>query len=119
MPTRKNHRQVRRLVLALYLFQKSLNTEGVADERTELEKDNPDFSRIRCPLCKWRPDARSRWICRDSPHPENFTGGCGTVWNTFDTRGLCPGCGHQWRWTSCLRCHRKSPHEDWYATEAD
>jgi hypothetical protein len=60
---------------------------------------------IYCPLCAWRPTATDRWIC----HPE-----CGTVWNTFWTRGLCPGCGHQWRETACLRCQRMSPHEYWY-----
>jgi hypothetical protein len=36
------------------------------------------------------------------------------VWNTFWTRGLCPGCGHQWQETQCLRCRKMSPHESWY-----
>ena len=38
-------------------------------------------------------------------------------WNTFATRGLCPGCQHQWRYTSCLECAAWSLHEDWYAAE--
>jgi hypothetical protein len=60
---------------------------------------------IYCPLCAWRPKATDRWWC----HP-----GCRTEWNTFWTRGLCPGCGHQWLETACLRCQRMSPHESWY-----
>ena len=60
--------------------------------------------RIRCPLCQWQPRKRDRWQCR-----------CGTVWNTFDTRGLCPRCQHQWTQTMCLACHRWSEHEHWYS----
>ena len=60
---------------------------------------------IYCPKCSWRPSATDRWWC---------VPGCRTVWNTFWTRGLCPGCGHQWQETQCLRCHKMSPHESWY-----
>ena len=60
---------------------------------------------IYCPLCAWRPRATDRWRCRP---------GCGTVWNTFWTRALCPGCGHQWLETACLKCGKMSPHESWY-----
>jgi hypothetical protein len=42
---------------------------------------------------------------------------CGTVWNTFETRGRCPGCGYQWTRTVCLACQRISPHLDWYAPD--
>jgi hypothetical protein len=59
--------------------------------------------RIRCPRCCWRPDQSSRWLCS-----------CGTVWNTFLTGGLCPGCAHQWSRTMCLACQRWSLHDDWY-----
>lgn len=47
--------------------------------------------------------------------PSAFFEGCGIVWNTFSTHGCCPGCSHQWRWTSCLRCGKSSLHKDWYA----
>ncbi|MBI5512490.1 MAG: hypothetical protein HY909_01905 [Deltaproteobacteria bacterium] len=58
---------------------------------------------IRCPRCGWRPRARDRWWCH-----------CGHSWNTFDTQGRCPGCGHQWLETACPGCHRWSLHADWY-----
>ncbi len=50
----------------------------------------------------------SRWICAPQ------IGGCGTTWNTFDTRGVCPKCGWKWIITACLSCKQFSPHEDWY-----
>jgi hypothetical protein len=76
------------------------------------------FAGIRCPLCAWRPDAASRWCCDPGNSPEALFHGCLTVWNTFSTRGRCPGCLHQWRWTSCLRCSGWSLHDDWYEEEA-
>jgi hypothetical protein len=72
---------------------------------------------IRCPSCGWRPVPSSRWMCVDTQAPEHFAPGCGTSWNTFDTRGCCPGCIHQWQWTACLACHGWSRHDDWYAAD--
>ena len=69
---------------------------------------------IRCPRCSWRPDASSRWCCYWTDCPEPPFDACGTSWNTFYTKGRCPGCSHQWRWTSCLRCGQWSLHLDWY-----
>ena len=62
--------------------------------------------RIRCPRCGWEPGSHDRWMCL-----------CLHVWNTFDTRGLCPACRHQWLETQCLRCKVMSRHEDWYVEE--
>jgi len=77
-----------------------------------LDEDAP-FDGIRCPLCMWRPSPASRWSCHRSG-PEPFFEDCGTTWNTFSTRGRCPGCAHQWQWTMCLRCQAWSLHEEWY-----
>jgi len=60
---------------------------------------------IYCPKCLWRPQPESRWFCVPS---------CGTVWNTFWTGGVCPGCAHPWKWTDCLACEQASLHKDWY-----
>jgi hypothetical protein len=84
-------------------FDPSLELDGIED-----------FESIRCPLCRWQPTASSAWYCDGTNTPEKFTGGCGTRWNTFETRGRCPGCAHQWRWTICLRCGGWSLHEEWY-----
>lgn len=79
-------------------------------------RDDEAFGRIRCPHCKWQPLPSSRWSCYAQGTPEPFFQSCGTVWNTFSTGGRCPGCHHQWRWTSCLRCSQWSLHIDWYET---
>lgn len=83
-------------------------------KKLQIDKAKEDYEKIRCPLCHWTPTAASRWWCADADAPEYFYGGCLTSWNTFETRGRCPGCAHQWRWTSCLRCGGWSRHEDWY-----
>jgi hypothetical protein len=77
-------------------------------------KERETSSRIRCPLCGWQPGASSRWCCATGGTPEPAFEACGTIWNTFSTGGRCPGCRHQWQWTSCLECHRPSLHLDWY-----
>jgi hypothetical protein len=81
--------------------------------------DRDAWARIRCPQCEWQPRRSSRWSCSECPDPEGFWGGCHTSWNTFETRGRCPGCQHQWRWTSCLSCAGWSLHDDWYTGEAE
>ncbi|WP_266170583.1 hypothetical protein [Dyella subtropica] len=63
---------------------------------------------IYCPLCTWRPAGSSRWRC------SSMMGGCDTVWNTFWTGGVCPGCSYRWEITICLACKKFSPHENWY-----
>lgn len=78
------------------------------------EDEDDAFEKIRCPLCEWRPTAASTWCCYGEDTPEPHFDWCGTQWNTFTTRGRCPGCQHQWKWTSCLGCSGWSLHEDWY-----
>ncbi len=60
---------------------------------------------IYCPHCTYRPQAEDRWECMPS---------CGTLWHTFWTRGVCPGCGYHWQKTQCPWCGELSPHEHWY-----
>jgi hypothetical protein len=100
-------------IMPLELLKKGSAPEIIFDIEDLLEEDDA-FGRIRCPLCAWRPDASSRWACVGFDGPESGFLGCGTVWNTFATRGRCPGCAHQWRWTSCLMCGEWSPHVEWY-----
>ena len=72
----------------------------------EADEKGPGRNRIRCPRCAWEPGRGDRWMCT-----------CLHVWNTFDTRGVCPGCGRRWLETQCLRCKAWSRHEDWYEEE--
>jgi hypothetical protein len=75
-------------------------------EITDEEEEGTGRGRIRCPRCEWAPQSHDRWMCT-----------CLHVWNTFDTGGRCPSCGHQWLDTQCLRCVQWSPHEDWYVDD--
>jgi hypothetical protein len=101
------------------LFLKSQAPEDATGTIDQSDDEEPRYSHIRCPLCRWQPDAWSSWECGECEFPEYFFGGCGMEWNTFDTRGLCPGCGHQWRWTACLSCSVWSLHDDWYAKDGE
>jgi hypothetical protein len=65
--------------------------------------------RIRCPVCAWQPAAHDTWSC----NPQ----GCGNLWNTFATHGVCPACSREWAETACLRCAAWSPHDDWYVED--
>lgn len=61
------------------------------------------LSHVACPRCRYSPKSTDRWQCN-----------CRHSWNTFDTRGLCPACGCQWKETACLVCGELSLHADWY-----
>lgn len=117
-PNEKPRREICLKIFVFSLFQRNLDPNRERRNALELVDETADaFSRIRCPLCRWQPRASNRWYCADAGFPEFYSGGCGTAWNTFATRGVCPGCRHRWRWTVCLACHKYSPHEDWYTVE--
>ena len=106
------------LVMALLAFKRDDPTRGVIDIVAHM-RDTAKRHRIRCPACGWQPDKSARWLCVETGAPEHFSPGCGTAWNTFDTRGRCPGCSHQWQWTACLHCSAWARHDDWYTPEED
>ena len=61
--------------------------------------------RILCPRCDYRPRPDDRWACLPR---------CATLWHTFWTAGVCPGCGLHWPLTQCPSCGAVSPHRQWY-----
>jgi hypothetical protein len=71
-----------------------------------LAEEPQTLSHVVCPRCRLSPKSTDRWCCD-----------CGNQWNTFDTRGLCPACGHQWKETACPACGEMSPHPDWYLVD--
>ena len=66
----------------------------------------PDGTIIRCPECRWVPIQEARLACK-----------CRHVWNTFDTRGLCPACKYQWEVNQCPSCGAVSARPAWYPKE--
>lgn len=99
------------------LFLKAVPPDVILVAAQKAERARHGLPKIRCPKCRWEPSRDSRWFCASAGPPENFDGGCMTEWNTFDTRGECPGCHHQWKFTSCLSCAAWSAHDDWYVDE--
>jgi hypothetical protein len=98
----------------MLFLKESRKADDIVIPSTTLDDDD-ELNGIRCPLCAWRPSPRDLWCCLrlpDSPEPPFPS--CGTMWNTFSTRGKCPGCRHQWKWTTCFQCHQWSLHDDWY-----
>jgi hypothetical protein len=106
-------------MMSLQLFKKGSPPAHIVIEDAKRLLEDLAFGRVRCPLCGWQPSATSLWACQSLGTPEPFFGGCGAMWNTFDTRGRCPGCSHQWQWTSCHLCHGWSLHDDWYEQDDD
>jgi hypothetical protein len=100
------------------LLKDTRRSESIVIPRVELEDDDEQLHGIRCPKCAWRPSQSDRWCCLAIDTPEPPFDFCMTEWNTFSTHGRCPGCRHQWTWTSCLRCGQWSLHEDWYEHRA-
>lgn len=117
MPESKSQPKLYLQAIIFSLLQKNLNPDEIIEKLKQKEKEPTDFSHIRCPHCRWQPKVSSRWFCSDCDFPEFYYNGCETAWNTFETRGKCPGCQHIWRWTSCLACSQWSLHEDWYQQE--
>ena len=100
--------------MSLPILAKSGGASAPVVVTTSESGDQTADDEILCPRCGWRPAAASRWHCACLGTPEPFFEACGAVWNTFDTRGRCPGCQHQWQWTTCLSCGVASLHEHWY-----
>jgi hypothetical protein len=96
-----------------WLLKRGPGDAPIVVDVSDLDEDST-FARIRCPHCAWQPAPSSSWACEGPDGAVPGFSGCGTVWNTFTTRGRCPGCHHAWRWTVCLRCGDWAPHEDWY-----
>ena len=104
--------------MATLLLKTSSLTERVVIPRIESDEGEGALEGIRCPKCTWRPMRSDLWSCSAFDTPEPPFDFCMTEWNTFTTRGRCPGCQHQWLWTSCLCCGQWSLHEDWYERPA-
>jgi hypothetical protein len=102
----------------MLFLKESHRFKDIVSTRSKSEEDE-GLDGIRCPLCAWRPSQRDQWCCYSPDTPEPPFPSCGTTWNTFSTRGRCPGCSHQWQWTSCLRCGEWSLHVDWYERDHD
>ena len=65
----------------------------VFGRRTRRREQSRSFRGAYLPQCGWSLRKEQRWACD-----------CGNECKTFDTRGVCPACLHQWTSMQCLSC---------------
>jgi Peptidase family M50 len=58
-----------------------------------------------CPSCRTAPPVGPFWKC----------GACGQNFDTFETRGVCPNCAHEFPVTMCLDCGEQHAMTEWAA----
>jgi Zn-dependent protease len=63
----------------------------------------PRHEGLACPWCKTGPPLGNFWTC----------GQCRTMFDIFETHGVCPYCSAQFGATQCLHCGRLHPMSDW------
>jgi predicted RNA-binding Zn-ribbon protein involved in translation (DUF1610 family) len=81
-------------------------TNSIVEPQAILGQISYDYEvEISCPECGWKPKPGSKWACDN----------CRTEWNTFNTNGLCPKCGHSHHVTGCPDCGRVTERRRWYS----
>ena len=96
-------------------YKKTPETEEILENPAKGRSGRNRFRTDSLPVVQLVADAlRAVGTAPTRTRPNIFTMVVIRAWNTFETRGKCPDCAHQWRWTSCLRCEGWSRHEDWY-----
>ncbi len=63
----------------------------------------PRHEEFACPSCKSAPPVGRFWTCS----------ACRTLFDTFQTRTLCPHCAEKHSLTTCLHCNAKNPLDEW------
>jgi len=63
----------------------------------------PRHERFACPSCHAAPPQGALWKCSQ----------CGTAFDTFLTRAICPNCGAQFEVTRCVDCGQLNPISAW------
>lgn len=95
----------------LYAVERLEGTTMFGEEAEPAERDDADPRYVElgvaCPSCAWIPDGRRRWQCDE----------CARLFDTFETRARCPGCGRTFEETWCPECHQASPHAYWWPAD--
>jgi Zn-dependent protease len=89
-------------VMALFLVMACWRGWRVARTLSLLEKmpRRPEFA---CPSCHAGPPLGAFWACHL----------CGTQFDTFETRAVCPKCQAQFPTTACAFCGESRPMAEW------
>ncbi|MGA2635366.1 MAG: site-2 protease family protein [Terracidiphilus sp.] len=90
------------IAISIYLLLVCWN--GLRHAQVLLRQEKiPRREGFACPSCRMAPPVGARWKC----------GHCGQLFDTFETRAKCPGCGVQYDTTMCLHCREQHPMNEW------
>ena len=89
-------------VLAIYILMNCWGGLRQAQVLYRLSK-LPHHEGFACPSCKAAPPVGRFWRCTQ----------CAEVFDTFQTRGVCPYCTGPVAGTPCLYCRTQSPFGEW------
>jgi Zn-dependent protease len=92
------------VVLAVFAASRCLVGFQQASVLARLEA-MPRHADAVCPSCGEHPVSGDLWACNQ----------CRARFDTFDERGVCPGCGQVFATTTCPECRQAHPIEQWFA----
>jgi Zn-dependent protease len=92
--------------IAAFIALRSFLAFQAAQAMLRLER-LPRHEHCRCPGCGKSPPRGEFWQCEH----------CVTRFDTFATRGRCPGCGAWYLETACPHCHALHHVDVWYRPE--
>jgi Zn-dependent protease len=92
-------------VIAFFFITQSLIGFQQAKALRRLAKA-PRHDSLACPSCDASPLRGPYWSCDQ----------CGTAFDTFEHRAVCPNCFARFRTTKCPNCHNVHPIDAWIAT---
>ena len=89
-------------IIAYFVLMNCLR--GVAQARALAAVERlPRRTDFFCPSCGQSPPIGALWRCHQ----------CGTAFDTFETRAVCPSCHTSFATTKCVHCHTSHPMADW------
>jgi Zn-dependent protease len=91
------------LLIAAYMLMSCWG--GLKNARTIIRNEKrPRRAGVACPNCHAAPPMGPIWRCNE----------CGEIFDTFETRAVCPSCGAQHPITMCIDCRQVAPIGDWF-----
>ncbi|MFQ3652376.1 MAG: site-2 protease family protein [Gemmataceae bacterium] len=90
-------------LILLFILLQSLQAFRAAGHYLVVEK-LPTHPECACPQCLKAPPRGTHWVCHE----------CETRFDTFETRGQCPGCGAWYLDTTCPQCHHSHHIDRWF-----
>jgi Zn-dependent protease len=89
--------------IAIFIGMRSLLAFQAAQHMLRLEQ-LPRRWGCACPACEKSPPRGQFWMCEH----------CQSKFDTFATRGRCPGCGAWFLETTCPHCHATNHIDGWF-----